>query len=334
MTDAAGGFSEGAGRTKQAPRLEWLAEPTAAALKAAIAQVRPDLADATIQMRADGTGGAPEWRRGSAQVGDDHFVKFAWSAPAARKLWHETEVTRLLSRAAPDLPLASVEAASAAPLLLITRRLGGAPIWYPEVSAFTDDERGHFAAQFARFLRRLHEPTVLSAIEDALAPLPQPVPQGTTAALRERLGSFVGADRAVTVAHWCDWVDEVQAEATSRVLLHGDFAGHNVLWDAEERVLKGVVDFEEAAAGDPNYDLRYLPSQADTLALLHDVIDEYTTLGGEELELRKVMAWSVRTVLGDALWRSEAGIGLPFGGNPREWVDEMEQRLAEAEVLH
>jgi aminoglycoside phosphotransferase (APT) family kinase protein len=128
-------------------------------------------------------------------------------------------------------------------------------------------------------------------------------------------------------------VDDVQAEGTTRVLLHGDFGGHNVLWDAEQRALEGVVDFEEAAAGDPNYDLRYLPSQADTLALLHDVIDEYTTLGGKGLDVRKAMAWSARTVLGDALWRSEAGVALPFGGNPRDWVDEMEQRLAEAEVL-
>ena len=284
-------------------------------------------------MREDVTGGAPEWRRGSAQVGSDHFVKFAWSAPAARKLWHETNVTRLLGRTAPDLPVAFVETASAAPLLLITRRLRGGPIWYPEVSAFTDDERRHFAAQFARFLRRLHEPSVLSAIEDTIGPLPPPVPQATTAALHERLGSFIGTDRAVTVAHWCDWVDDVQAERTTRVLLHGDFGGHNVLWDAEQRALEGVVDFEEAAAGDPNYDLRYLPSQADTLALLHDVIDEYTTLGGKGLDVRNVMAWSVRTVLGDALWRSEAGVALPFGGNPRDWVDEMEQRLAEAEVL-
>ena len=43
----------------------------------------------------------------------------------------------------------------------------------------------------------------------------------------------------------------------------------------------------------------------------------------------RVMAWHVRTVLGDALWRTEAGVDLPDGGNLIQWIDEIQDRLAQ-----
>jgi hypothetical protein len=45
--------------------------------------------------------------------------------------------------------------------------------------------------------------------------------------------------------------------------------------------------------------------------------------------LPRVMAWHVRTVLGDALWRTEAAVGLPGGGTKEAWVDELEERFTE-----
>ena len=40
------------------------------------------------------------------------------------------------------------------------------------------------------------------------------------------------------------------------------------------------------------------------------------------------MAWHILTVLGDALWRTDAGIALPGGGGtPSSWVDELDTRL-------
>ena len=41
-----------------------------------------------------------------------------------------------------------------------------------------------------------------------------------------------------------------------------------------------------------------------------------------------VMAWHILTVLGDALWRTDAGIVLPGGGGtPSSWADELDTRL-------
>lgn len=40
------------------------------------------------------------------------------------------------------------------------------------------------------------------------------------------------------------------------------------------------------------------------------------------------MAWHLRNALGDALWRSEAGIPLPDHRTPPEWVDDLTARFS------
>jgi hypothetical protein len=40
------------------------------------------------------------------------------------------------------------------------------------------------------------------------------------------------------------------------------------------------------------------------------------------------MAWHLRTALGDALWRSEAGVPLPDHRTPPAWVDDLAERFA------
>jgi hypothetical protein len=42
-----------------------------------------------------------------------------------------------------------------------------------------------------------------------------------------------------------------------------------------------------------------------------------------------VMAWHIRTALGDALWRSEARVGLPDGGTPASWVGDLASRMTD-----
>jgi hypothetical protein len=39
------------------------------------------------------------------------------------------------------------------------------------------------------------------------------------------------------------------------------------------------------------------------------------------------MAWHLRTALGDALWRSEAGIPLADHRAPAAWVDDLSTRF-------
>ena len=92
------------------------------------------------------------------------------------------------------------------------------------------------------------------------------------------------------------------------------------------------VDFEISGPRYAEFDFRYLPSLAPGSDLFAAVLRHYRDESGRELDLDRVMAWHIRTVLGDALWRSEAGVALPGGGDPATWVEALAQELRKAGV--
>jgi Phosphotransferase enzyme family len=129
------------------------------------------------------------------------------------------------------------------------------------------------------------------------------------------------------VHRWCDWVDEQLAAPAEAVFVHGDFHPDNQLWDPQELRLLLVVDFETSGVAEPEYDFRVIPTFGPGIDLLTSTVDKYVALTGRRLSLRRIMALHVRTTLGDALWRSEAGLPLllprPGGGIPDDYVDEL-----------
>ncbi len=154
-----------------------------------------------------------------------------------------------------------------------------------------------------------------------------PQPQATTADLRARYGPWVRPDQLEMVRRWCDWADQVLRRCGVAVFVHGDLHGHNQVWDRDQLRLRVFVDFESSGAAEAEYDLRYLPAQGHGIDLLLATTAHYRDLTQVELDIGHAMAWHLRTVLGDALWRSEAGVPLPGGGTPSEWVDELRERL-------
>jgi len=70
-----------------------------------------------------------------------------------------------------------------------------------------------------------------------------------------------------------------------------------------------------------------VPSQEPTLGLVDALRAAYVSLTGRTIDLERIMAWHIRTALGDALWRSEAGVPLPGGGTPATYVDDIERKL-------
>jgi len=97
-------------------------------------------------------------------------------------------------------------------------------------------------------------------------------------------------------------------------------------------MLSTVVDFDISGPRDAEIDFRYLPSQATGSDLFTTVVRHYRDESRRDLDLDRVMAWHIRTVLGDALWRSEAGVALPGGGDPSTWVDDLAHRMRGAGV--
>jgi hypothetical protein len=90
-----------------------------------------------------------------------------------------------------------------------------------------------------------------------------------------------------------------------------------------------VVDFETIGAAEPEYDLRTFPGpgMGPGVQLLTATMRHYERLSGRTLSLERVMAWHVRTALGDVVWRTEAGIPLADHRTPPAWIDDLAARF-------
>ena len=182
-------------------------------------------------------------------------------------------------------------------------------------------ERDGVAGDLATVLAGPHDPGVLRAVAGAVGPLPKPTAHATTETLRARFGVLARPGQWDRVLPWCDWADAVLAAEGRTVLVHGDFHGDNHLWDQETLRLRLVIDLETVGTGEPEFDLRCLPGDCG-IELFTATVAHYGKLTGVKLDVDRIMAWHLRTVLGDALWRAEAGIPLPDKGDmsARPWV--------------
>jgi hypothetical protein len=70
------------------------------------------------------------------------------------------------------------------------------------------------------------------------------------------------------------------------------------------------------------------PGTGPDLELLTAVMRHYQQITGRQLSTDRVMAWHLRTALGDALWRSEAGIPLADHRTPAMWVEDLSTRFS------
>ncbi|GAA0906478.1 phosphotransferase family protein [Virgisporangium aurantiacum] len=317
-------------------RLTWLDEPTLDAVRTGLRTVAPDLADATIVPRGLEPTDDPRWCAASAVVDGRFVVKFAWAQPPTRRIWHEARVLDALRTAAPRLPLPEVVAMSRAPAMLVTRRVPALPFF--DVRHLIGPAHRHLAARdLATVLATLHHPDVLRTVSEAIDPLPDPTTEAathtTTDTLRDRFGTLVGPDQRDRVLSWCDRADQALAAPGRTVLVHGDFHGDNHLWDRHTLRLRLIVDLETVGAGEPEFDLRCLPGDCG-IDLFTATVAHYQELTGTTVDMNRVMAWHLRTVLGDALWRAEAGIALPDKRTPAQWVDDLTARFATLGTLN
>jgi aminoglycoside phosphotransferase (APT) family kinase protein len=306
--------------------MRWLAECSAEALGEALRVVAPELSGGplTVPVPDPAVKGDPLWWSSSAGAGERFIVKFAWSRPAALRLAHEIGVLTALTPE-PRLPfLPEVVASSTDPVLLITRLVPGASLF--EVIGSVDPDRA--GRQLARFLAALHQPSARQRAEAVAGTLAgAQLPPATTATLRERFGTWARPGQRRIIMRWCDWSDAVLASPGPAVLVHGDLHGNNQVWDHD--TLRLVVDLETAGAAEPEYDLRHFPGpdMGPGVELLTAVMRHYQQITGRHLSTDRVMAWHLRTALGDALWRSEAGIPLPDHRTPPQRVDDLAARF-------
>jgi aminoglycoside phosphotransferase (APT) family kinase protein len=315
--------------------LGWLSEYSEPALRCALRVDSAGLDRLPIELTGTNDLSRPPWASGSATIDGRFLAKFAFSEPTAVRVWHEARVLELLGKN-PEFEVPELVAASPSPAFLATRIVeGGMPLSYELVGASMPDRVDQLGGELAGFLANLHAPRILALARDRLDDplrIPEPGLQSTTDELRMRLTPMVGAGQRERVYRWCDWVDEQLAASAEVVFVHGDFHPYNQLWDARELRLVLVADFETSGVAEPEYDFRVIPSFGPGVKLLTSTVEHYGVLTGRRVSLDRIMALHVRTTLGDALWRSEAGLPLLLpragGGTPDDYVDELTARLA------
>lgn len=293
-------------------------------MRNALRVVFPEAAEAPVVLGEWHDNAAP-WHRASAVVDGRWVAKFAWSAEAADKVEREARVLVALGGGACGL-LRRVVVSSVEPVLFVAPFVEGAPLTAETLSGCSAVARRSLAGDLASVLADLHDVSTAERVDAKSGWLAAPSPQATTDALRARLSPRLDPGRRERVAGWCDWVDVVLDAPVESVVLHGDFHGFNVVLGAEGRV-RCVLDLEECAFGDYHFDFRYLPAEDPTLALFGDVVEAYQLSAGRRVSVARVMAWHVRSVLGDALWRTEAGVALPDGRTVDEWIDDLVERF-------
>jgi aminoglycoside phosphotransferase (APT) family kinase protein len=309
--------------------VRWLAEGSVAALAGALREVAPELAGYPIVIPGKVGQEDPQWWSATALIGGEFVAKFAWSRPAALRVRHELGVLAALGRppAVPYLP--EVVVSSTDPLLLVTRRMPGMPL-FAVADSIDRDQAGR---QLARFLAALHHPSARARVEAETGPLPAARPLAATDVLRDRFGAWVSPDRHRTVVRWCDWADAVLAQpgpagpSEGAVMVHADLHGNNQVWDHGE--LRLVVDFETVAVAEPEYDLSGFPGPGlgPGVELLTATVRHYLQAAGRPLSVERIMAWHVRQALGDVVWRTDAGIHLADHRTPPDWVDDLAARF-------
>jgi hypothetical protein len=171
--------------------MKWLSGPSPSAVAEALRAVVPELSALPVGIPDLAGQDDPVWQSASAVLGEDFFVKFAWSETAARRLLQQIRVLEALTRepAVPYLP--QVVAAGTDPLIMVTRRVRGASLF--AVADFINlDQAG---LQIARFLAALHSEEARRRVEALTGVVPAWYPLVTTSALRERFGQWVSPEQ-------------------------------------------------------------------------------------------------------------------------------------------
>jgi hypothetical protein len=323
------------GGTRREP-LGWLSGYSEASLRCALAAGAPDLADLPIAV--DGTPDLtrPLWASSRATVGGRAFVKFAHSEQTAARIWREAQVLDVLGGEL-RLPVPKLVAAGRNPTFSSTELIpGGAPLDYATVAAASPERLAQFARQIATFLAELHAAPLVELVRerlDDLPRLPEPGLSVSTDGLRARFTGMIQPHQRSTVMRWCDWVDDVLSSPAETTFVHGDLHPYNQLWELDQPRLLAVVDFESSGLAEPEFDFRVLPAFGPGIDLLISTVTQYESLTARTLSLPRIMALHLLNYLGDALWRTEAGISLPEpGDSPSAYVEEAADRLAALDI--
>ncbi len=157
----------------------------------------------------------------------------------------------------------------------------GEPLWPEMIQSIRDAAMlDALAAQLGTFLRELHSVPTATAIAYPLS-VQDTAAEWTDilARIQAKVFPFMRPDARIQVLHDFEiFLQELQHWTYTPVLKHGDFGGSNILFDAQKRTIRGIIDFGSSGLGDPAYDIAGLLSYGESfvhrLAATYPHLDE------------------------------------------------------------
>ena len=207
-------------------------------------------------------------------VVDDQLVfRFPRFAEGVRRLALEVAILRgirpYVTLPIPDPVYTSFESERVGEVFAGYRMLPGEPLWHETFRAISDEATlRRLAEQLATFLRELHAVPVARAIADPLPAVDRDSWyadwRDLYARIRERLCPELGpaAHRRVD-DHFESALSDPGALVFAPALIHGDYGTGNVLFDAHEGRIAGIIDFGSCALGDPAVDVAALSTYGE-----------------------------------------------------------------------
>ena len=137
------------------------------------------------------------------------------------------------------------------------RLIDGVPLQRETLATLDHTGARALIAQLADFLRCLHHVPPEEALPGERESIPLMARwEDVYARIRQRLFPHMRpAARAWTVEHFETFLRDPRHRRITPVLVHGDFGGGNILYDAHQHALTGVIDFGSAGLDDPAVDV-------------------------------------------------------------------------------
>ncbi len=196
------------------------------------------------------------------------FPRFAGGVTVLR---HEAEILHFLQGKVtlpiPDPLYSALDSDFVGQVFLGYPLLPGEPVTRAVLPQLQQSSAGaRLAKQMGEFLRTLHAVPVDAVqdkwpVQDTVANWEQMLEM-----FRTHLFSHMRPDaRDLVEANFASGLRRLTERNNSPVLRHGDFGAGNILWDAEEGILTGIIDFGFAGLGDAAVDIAATMSLGESL---------------------------------------------------------------------
>jgi aminoglycoside 2''-phosphotransferase len=200
-------------------------------------------------------------------INDEFIFRFPRYAEGIKRLAIETTllagIQPHVTLSVPGITFENLAAQTVGAAFVGYHLIAGVPLSHENFQAIRDERvMQTFAQQLAGFLKELHQIPVETPLSYQL-PIFDTIDECVDiyTRMRDKCFPFMRPDaRDWAVHHFESFLNNPHHFEYQLVIRHGDFGTTNILFDPQNQVITGVIDFSNAGLGDPAYDFAGLLS--------------------------------------------------------------------------